>query len=129
MSIIYILAYKTLGDIKGKPDYIHFRTAAPLFFFCSSQKCIMHILGYKTLAVVEGKADVYVHTTAIKKWDLCAGNAILEALHGNMTTLEGKNLDYSSQVEYKNEGGVLATLTNYSHYLQRLQVLRSKEKA
>ncbi|XP_050723397.1 Golgi-resident adenosine 3',5'-bisphosphate 3'-phosphatase-like isoform X2 [Eriocheir sinensis] len=84
--------------------------------------------GYKTLAVVEGKADAYVHSTIIKKWDLCAGNAILEALHGNMTTLQGKNLDYGSQDEYKNEGGVLATLTNHSFYLQKLQVLTNKKE-
>lgn len=90
---------------------------------------LMVTSGYKTLAVVEGKADVYVHSTIIKKWDLCAGNAILEALHGNMTTLEGKNLDYSSQAEYKNEGGVVATLTNHRYYLQKLQALGKKEKA
>lgn len=82
--------------------------------------------GYKTLAVVEGKADAYVHSTAIKKWDLCAGNAVLFALHGNMTTLGGDHLDYGSQEEYKNEGGVLATLTNHSYYLQKLQVLGIK---
>lgn len=78
---------------------------------------------------MEGKADVYVHSTIIKKWDLCAGNAILDALHGNMTTLEGKNLDYSNRVEYKNEGGVLATLTNHSYYLQKLQTLRKEKGA
>lgn len=78
--------------------------------------------------MVEGKADVYVHTTIIKKWDLCAGNAILEALHGNMTTLLGKSLDYSRQVEYKNEGGVVASLINHSYYLQKLQVLTDKKE-
>lgn len=30
------------------------------------------------------QADVYVHVTFIKKWDICAGAAILNAL-GNLT--------------------------------------------
>lgn len=78
--------------------------------------------------MVEGKADAYVHSTAIKKWDLCAGNAVLFALHGNMTTLTGNRLDYGNREQYKNEGGVLATLTNHSFYLQKLQVLASKKE-
>ncbi|KAG0730226.1 Inositol monophosphatase 3 [Chionoecetes opilio] len=84
--------------------------------------------GYKTLAVVEGKADAYVHSTAIKKWDLCAGNAILFALHGNMTTLAGTRLDYGKEEYYKNEEGVLATIKNHAFYLQRLQGLGGKKQ-
>ncbi|KAK9737596.1 Inositol monophosphatase family [Popillia japonica] len=43
--------------------------------------------GYKVLEVVKGNADVYIHSTVIKKWDVCAGNAILRGLGGKMTTL------------------------------------------
>lgn len=32
------------------------------------------------------QADVYIHITFIKKWDICAGAAILNAL-GNVTTI------------------------------------------
>ncbi|XP_042231976.1 inositol monophosphatase 3-like isoform X2 [Homarus americanus] len=62
--------------------------------------------GYKTLAVIQGDADAYVHVTLIKKWDLCAGNAVLNALHGNMTTLSGQSIDYSSNERKKIEGRV-----------------------
>ncbi|XP_063599866.1 inositol monophosphatase 3-like isoform X2 [Penaeus indicus] len=81
--------------------------------------------GYKTLAVIQGDADAYVHSTAIKKWDLCAGNAILNALQGKMTTLDGTSIDYSSREMYKNEGGLLATLYNHDLYLEKLKVLKS----
>lgn len=34
------------------------------------------------------QADVYVHVTFIKKWDICAGAALLSAL-GNAPSLMG----------------------------------------
>lgn len=51
--------------------------------------------GYKTLAVAEKNADLYFHTTAIKKWDICAGDAVLSTIGGRMTTRRGKGIDYS----------------------------------
>merc|ERR1719150_710696 len=45
--------------------------------------------GYKSLEVIKGTQDAYIHTTLIKKWDICAGAAILSALGGKMTTLNG----------------------------------------
>eukprot|EP00105_Crassostrea_gigas_P003051 XP_011415785.1 PREDICTED: inositol monophosphatase 3 isoform X1 [Crassostrea gigas] len=75
--------------------------------------------GYKTLEVIEGRADAYVHTTRIKKWDICAGNAILSAFHGKMTTLEGAFIDYSSRREVVNNNGLLATLFDHYKYLEQ----------
>ncbi|XP_076047690.1 inositol monophosphatase 3 [Oratosquilla oratoria] len=81
--------------------------------------------GYKTLEVIKGDADAYVHVTLIKKWDLCAGNAILNALNGNMTTLDGNPIDYSSRKAYKNEGGLLATLYNHKVYLEKMKGVKN----
>lgn len=64
--------------------------------------------GYKVLQVVKNEADVYVHVTAIKKWDLCAGNAILNAMGGKMTTVQGELIDYSGHTEPLNSHGILA---------------------
>ncbi|CAG0893639.1 unnamed protein product [Cyprideis torosa] len=78
--------------------------------------------GYKVFKVLDNTAQAYVHTTAIKKWDICAGNAILDAVGGVMTTLTGKMLDYSSQKDPKNLDGLLAAATPSRHeeYLKKL---------
>ena len=82
--------------------------------------------GYKTLEVVKGTADAYLHTTIIKKWDICAGNAILSAFKGKMTTLDGKYIDYSSNREVKNENGLLATIYGHYGFLEKLSELTKK---
>lgn len=81
--------------------------------------------GYKVLEVVSGKQDAYIHVTLIKKWDLCAGNAILNAVGGNMSNLKGENIDYSSgpQLDVKNQGGVLATVNKHKELLKKLENL------
>ena len=35
-----------------------------------------------------------MHVTKIKKWDICAGDAILRALGGRLTDLDGREVDY-----------------------------------
>lgn len=65
--------------------------------------------GYKVLQVLHGNATAYLHTTAIKKWDICAGNAILDNLKGKMTDLDDADLDYGLQAKALNGRGVLAS--------------------
>ena len=83
--------------------------------------------GYKTLEVVKGQQDAYVHTTLIKKWDICAGNAILNALGGKMTTLAGDNIDYRGDEKgsEKNEGGVLASMRDHLMLVDKLKNLKN----
>ncbi|KAG9355219.1 hypothetical protein JZ751_000057 [Albula glossodonta] len=70
--------------------------------------------GYKVLTLLDPsddtyeKADMYLHITYIKKWDICAGNAILKALGGHMTNLKGEEIDYRGAEA--NNGGVLASI-------------------
>jgi len=81
--------------------------------------------GYKTWEVVKGVQDAYVHTTLIKKWDICAGDALLRALGGKQTDLKGQEIDYSSAEAAKNEGGLLATMHDHDKFLEKLKSLKS----
>lgn len=80
-------------------------------------KCGRNGAGYKVLRVINGSIDAYVHTTHIKKWDVCAGNAILNAVSGQMTTLTGQSLDYSDTQHPQNNDGLLATLLDHTKFL------------
>ncbi|KAF5272737.1 hypothetical protein FQA39_LY07764 [Lamprigera yunnana] len=77
--------------------------------------------GYKVLELVYGNANAYVHITAIKKWDICAGNAILHALGGKMTNVKDKFINYTSTSGAVNENGLIATLKNHQYYINLLQ--------
>ncbi|XP_006012858.1 inositol monophosphatase 3 [Latimeria chalumnae] len=81
--------------------------------------------GYKVLSLLDTpdvkqeQADVYIHVTFIKKWDICAGNALLSALGGHMTTLKGEEIDYSGSPG--NEGGLLASIMmNHDALVEKL---------
>ncbi|XP_022617516.1 inositol monophosphatase 3 [Seriola dumerili] len=84
--------------------------------------------GYKVLSLLDmpahemgsiDQADVYVHTTFIKKWDICAGAALLNALGGHMTTLKGQDIDYSGPP--LNKGGLVASVgVDHKAILERL---------
>uniref|UniRef100_A0A8C0Y3U3 inositol-phosphate phosphatase n=1 Tax=Cyprinus carpio carpio TaxID=630221 RepID=A0A8C0Y3U3_CYPCA len=81
--------------------------------------------GYKVLALLDptdeeqDTADIYIHVTYIKKWDICAGDAILRSLGGQMTTLKGEQIDYSGTEG--NKGGLLASIkTDHEALVKRL---------
>jgi inositol monophosphatase 3 len=81
---------------------------------------VLSFLGYKSLEVVNRHVDAYLHITEIKKWDICAGNAIINALGGKMTTLSNEVLDYSSE-ETINTKGILASMEKHEFYLEKLK--------
>ena len=50
--------------------------------------------GYKLIELLEGRSDAYLHPNRIRKWDLCAGDALLRASGGAITDWSGKPIDY-----------------------------------
>lgn len=66
--------------------------------------------GFKIIQVMEGNATVYLHNTHIKKWDLCAGNAIVNSLGGRMTTLKGDEISYKADSNHVVDDGLLVEL-------------------
>lgn len=76
--------------------------------------------GYKFLEVVSGNATAYVHMTAIKKWDICAGTAILTALGGTVTQLFDQQLITFGPSDSKVlTWGLLATMSSHTWYLDK----------
>ena len=72
--------------------------------------------GHKTMLVVEGKVDAYVFpSNGTKKWDTCAGDAIIRATGGLLTDVNGKLLDYDSWERYRNSMGLVVTMCKETH--------------
>lgn len=82
--------------------------------------------GYKVLQVVANNATAYMHSTRIKKWDICAGNAILNALGGKMTTLTNEVINYSDGNSPIDDKGLLAALTNHDVYISKILEKQNK---
>lgn len=76
--------------------------------------------GYKVLSLFEDKADAYVHVTLIKKWDICAGDALLRTFGGKMTTLDNEEIEYGDGSKPADEKGLLASLHNHAEYQEKL---------
>ncbi|XP_065350321.1 putative inositol monophosphatase 3 [Cloeon dipterum] len=76
--------------------------------------------GYKVMEVVKGNVDIYLHSTAIKKWDVCAGNAVINSVLGVMTDLKGNKLDYSSEAGALNNGGIFAAVSEADLFLDKI---------
>uniref|UniRef100_A0A3Q3IVJ5 inositol-phosphate phosphatase n=1 Tax=Monopterus albus TaxID=43700 RepID=A0A3Q3IVJ5_MONAL len=81
--------------------------------------------GYKVLSLLEmpadtiDQADVYIHIRFIKKWDICAGAALLNHMGGHMTTLKGEDIDYSGTPI--NKGGLVVSVgVDHKAMLERL---------
>lgn len=68
--------------------------------------------GYKVVQVLEGNATIYLHNTRIKKWDICAGNALMDSVGGHMLTLDGSKITYGLESKSNPvlEGGLLVEL-------------------
>lgn len=72
--------------------------------------------GHKVLLLMEGKAHAYVFASkGCKKWDTCAPEALLHALGGTLTNINGQFYEYHKNVEHPNSSGVFATARGINH--------------
>lgn len=77
--------------------------------------------GNKYLKVIEGYADAYFFPSkGTKKWDTCAGEAILKAMGGTTTDCIGKPIQYIPSQSHHNTYGVLATLHGHQQLLEKI---------
>lgn len=77
--------------------------------------------GSKCVLVAEGIADAYLFASpGTKKWDTCAGEAIIHALGGKFTDVFGKSIDYSAGASFPNKTGVLAAMRDHEFYLSKI---------
>ena len=56
------------------------------------------------------------HSAGCKKWDTCAPEALLTALGGRLTDMQGEDYQYHSTVQHQNSQGVLATAPGQASY-------------
>lgn len=53
-----------------------------------------------------------------EKWDICAGQAIIKCLAGNLTDLKGNELIYDKNtIDFKNKYGIVCSLDKRIHEL------------
>ena len=78
------------------------------------------LAGYKTLSVVGGQHQAYVHLTQIKKWDICAGDAILKSVGGRLTDLSDDQIEYRASSSPVLVDGLLATIKHHTKFLDKI---------
>ncbi len=90
--------------------------------------------GYKVAEVLRGAQDVYMHSTAIKKWDICAGDALLRAAavgdgswEGGIRDWHGGEVRYGQHDAVKLTNGLVATRS--ANLFSQLQPHLSSMKA
>ena len=74
--------------------------------------------GNKILMVLRGEMDTYVYPSkGTKKWDTCAGEAIVRAAGGTLTDIHGKEIDYGNTdpAAFQNMNGLAVCLSAKTH--------------
>ncbi len=77
--------------------------------------------GYKIWEIISGDHDVYVHKHQIKKWDICAGAALLNTANGRITDLLGKDIKFDNVFDYKVEDGLVVSMYEHNHLVKALK--------
>ena len=80
-----VVASKRHGDPEALEEFLHGKKVGALFNRSSS---------LKFCAIAAGQADIYPRLGPTCEWDTAAGDAILRAAGGKVTTLDGQPLPY-----------------------------------
>lgn len=75
----------------------------------------------QVLLLIEGKVNAYVFASkGCKKWDTCAPEAVLAAVGGRLTDMHGIKMSYGADVQRKNTGGILATVSDHEYVVGKV---------
>jgi 3'(2'), 5'-bisphosphate nucleotidase len=75
----------------------------------------LNACGNKMLRVIRGDASAHLQGPGASRWDTCAGEALLMALGGVVTSLDGLPYQYIQDSCYDNAGGFVAARTPELH--------------
>lgn len=99
-------------------------TAAAAVESCSPSKIYrLGGCGFKMLMLLEGVAHAYVYASVgCKRWDTCAPEALINAIGGRVSGVDGRAYSYASHVHPVDGRGVIATPTAawHSAYVERI---------
>ena len=72
--------------------------------------------------VLEGLVDIYLFpSVGTKKWDTCAGEALVHATGGKLTDILGRQLVYSGQADnIMNSEGIIVTMRGHDDLVARI---------
>ena len=94
-----VIAFFVIFEVKENVYAIHYSgTSEKVLKEAMGEK--VHITkaggaGYKIVELFNGGAESYFHDNKIKKWDICAGEAILRSTcYGKFTDMSGQRIDY-----------------------------------
>jgi len=79
----------------------------------------MGSIGYKITSIIRNEADLYISFSDINKscpkdWDMAAPESIIKGYGGHFSNLEGSNLSFLKNNQYK-QGGILIASMTYNH--------------
>merc|ERR1711948_196403 len=72
--------------------------------------------GQNLLRVLRGQTSAFVQESGASRWDTCAAEALLQAVGGKVTTLDGTRYSYTQgTASYVNTEGLIAARTEALH--------------
>jgi len=106
-EIVIVMSQETYGNARIKDAMDRFDPPPKIVF---ANAC-----GNKLLRVLRGQASAFVCGPGPSRWDTCAGEALLMAVGGKVTDLDGSPYIYKEGGTYDNLSGHIAARTEDIH--------------